>query len=293
MRLTRSLAFVSAVNLGLLPAVARGQSAGKPAVRVQAAVGDVTDNRTTGSFFSECKVEVKFTGDAAADAATVRRVRLTEAVDEVGRDLRPEGGEETSSGFFSPGHSSGALKTEVKLKNPSRNATVIKTLKGEADLFHPTEANGGILRIKNVLSHPAEPIQNPALKKYGVEIMYLTKESYEAKKKEIEAQQKSNAGSQLGAAFGEIFQGMFGGMVSSSKDSIQMYVKDPDKRVVDLEFQDAQGQPLKTNGRMSSSEFHRTDLRAPPPADTQLVIQLAVPEAVKTCSFELHDIPLP
>jgi hypothetical protein len=86
---------------------------------------------------------------------------------------------------------------------------------------------------------------------------------------------------------------MFSGMMSDSKDSIQMYVKDSDKRVIELEFQDAQGQPLKTGSRMTSGEFHRTDLKASPPADTQLVIQLAVPEAIKTCTFELHDIPLP
>ena len=34
---------------------------------------------------------------------------------------------------------------------------------------------------------------------------------------------------------------MFGGMMSGSKDALQMYVKDPEKRVVSLEFQDAQG----------------------------------------------------
>ena len=213
--------------------------------------------------------------------------------DELGRDLKPDKDDGMSASSFSSGHASGALKTEVKLKNPSRNATVIKTLKGEVELFSPTEANGAILRIQEVLKHPAEPIQNPALAKYAVQLMYLTKETYEAKKKEIEAQQNAGAGQKLGDAFGEMFKGMFGNMMSNSKDSITVYIKDPDKRIVGLEFQDATGKPLKTQSSWSSSDFKQTQLAGPPPADTQLVVQLAVPDAVKTFPFEIHDIPLP
>jgi hypothetical protein len=263
---------------------------------VRALVGDVTDNRTTGSFSSECKVEVKFTGDAAIDAGSVRQVRVLEAVDEVGRDLKPAKDENDSHSMSMSGRSGGTLKAEVKLRNPSRNATTIKLLKGEVELFSPTEANGAIIRIKDVLKHPAEPILHETLKKNNVVLMYLTKESYEAKKKEIEAQQSAggNAGENVGAAFGELFKGMFGGMMSSgSKDAIQLYMKDPDKRIMELEFQDGNGKPLKTSGSWSSNEFKQTNLNAPPPADTQLMIKLAVPEAVKVLPFELKDIALP
>jgi hypothetical protein len=291
----KNLIQIGAACLLALPATVHGQT-GRSPTPVKASVGDVTDNRTTGSFFSGCKVELKFTGDAAADAGTVRQVRVTEALDEVGRDLKLSTDDESSPHSFSPGHSGGPLKTEVKLKNPSRNATVIKSLKGEVELFNPTESNGAILRLKDVLQHPAEPIQNPALARYGIQLVYLTKESYEAKKKEIEAQEKSGAdgaGQKLGEAFGELFKGMLGGSMSNAKDAIQMYLKDPEKRIVGLEFQDAQGKPLKTRGGWTSNNFKQTDLAGPPPPDTQLVVQLAVPEAVKTFPFEVHDIPLP
>jgi hypothetical protein len=185
----------------------------------------------------------------------------------------------------------------VKLRNPSRNATTIKILKGDVELFSPTEANGGLLTIKDVLKTPAEPIKNPALEKYGIQLMYLTKETYEAKKKEIEAQKKAatDEGTQkLGEAFGDLFKGMFGGMMnSSSKNSIQMYIKDPDKRVVGMKFVDAQGKPLKSRESWSSGEFKNTGLDAPPPPDTQLVIQLATPESVKSFPFKVENIPLP
>ncbi len=296
MKLSRKVIPIGAGWLLALPLAVCAQTAAKSPTPVQASVGEVTDNRSTVSAFAQCKVELRFTGDAAADAGTVRQVHITDAVDELGRDLKLKNDDDMASRLFNPGHSGGALKTEVKLRNPSRNATTLKILKGQVELFSPTEANGSILRIQGVLKHPAEAIPNPVLAKYKIQLMYLTKESYEAKKKEIEAQQSAGggaAGQKLGEGFRELFGGMFGGMVSSSKDAVQLYLKDPDKRIVEMEFQDAAGKPLQTRSKWTSNDFQQTELAAPPPVDTQLVIQLAVPEAVQTFPFEIHDIPLP
>ena len=60
------------VILLALPIAANAREQSAPPIQVN--VGDVTDNRTTSAFNSECKVELKFTGDAAADAQSVRRV---------------------------------------------------------------------------------------------------------------------------------------------------------------------------------------------------------------------------
>src|SRR5258706_775840 len=143
------------------------QSGSKQPVPVKVSIGEITDNRTTGSFNSECKLELKFTGDAASDAASVRQVRVQKAVDELGRDLTRKDASDSFSGFGS-GQRSGLLKTELRLRNPSRNATVIKIVEGEVELFSPTLDNRGILTIKDILKHPAEPVHNPALKKYGI-----------------------------------------------------------------------------------------------------------------------------
>ena len=272
-----------------LPITANAQEKSIP--QIQANVGDVTDNRSTSAFNSECKVELKFTGDAAADAQSVRRVQLTEATDSTGRDLIPKKDDEMESHFAGFGHSSGVVSTEVKLRNPSRNATAIKILKGRVELFNPTEANGGLLTIQNILGHPAEPVQNPALAKYHIQLMYLTKEAYEARKKELESQQ--SGGQKVGEVFGQMFQGMFGGMMSNSKNSIQLYINDPDKRIVALKFVDAQGKPLKNSQSWSTDNFRSTSYESPPPPDTQVQIQLATPESLKTYSFEVENIALP
>ena len=272
-----------------LPIAATAQQQSPPPIQVS--VGDVTDNRTTGAFASECKVGLKFTGDAAADAQSVRRVQLTEATDSTGRNLIPRSENQDFPQLMGFGQSSGALSTEVKLRNPSRNATAIKVIKGQAELFNPTEANGGLLTIQNILQHPAEPVQNPVLAKYHIQLIYLTKAAYDAKKKEIESQQ--NGDQKLGDAFGQLFKGMFGGMVSDSKNSIQLYINDPEKRIIDLKFVDGQGNALKNNQSWSTDSFKSTSFESPPPPDTQLNIQLATPESLKTYSFEVENIALP
>ncbi|MGN6554988.1 MAG: hypothetical protein ACTHLW_14870, partial [Verrucomicrobiota bacterium] len=89
-------------------------------------------------------------------------------------------------------------------------------------------------------------------------------------------------------------KGMFSGMMGSdSKNSVKLYIKDPDKRVVEVEFQDANGKALKRRGSWSSNEMRSQDLDAPPPADTQLMISLATPEATQTFPFKVENIPLP
>jgi len=264
-----------------------------PPKTINVSVGDVTDNRTTGSFSSECKLELKFTGDAASDAAAVRQVRVKKAIDDLGRDLTRNDSQDSFHSFNS-GQRNGVLKTELRLRNPSRNAGTIKLVDGEVELFNPTTANGGILTIKEILKHPAEPVQNAALKKYGVEVIYLTKESYEAKKKQIQEQQKTDADGKIGEAFGELFKGMFGGMMGSeSKNSVKLYVKDPEKRVVDVEFQDASGNALKTGSSWSMGEMRQIEFKSAPPPDAELRIHLATPEALQTFAFKLENIPLP
>jgi len=87
---------------------------------------------------------------------------------------------------------------------------------------------------------------------------------------------------------------MFGmGMMSDSKNAVLLYVKDPQKRVLGLKFVDGAGNALKSRQSWSSNEFRSTDFEAAPPADAQLIIQLATPESVKSYPFKVENIPLP
>lgn len=273
------------------------QPAAKTPTPVNVIVGDVTDTRTTGMFNAECKLELKFTGDAAADAWSVRAVHLKQATDDLGRDLVPKQDPDSMSpGMAQPGFGqrSGVLSAELVLRNPSRQSAVIKLIEGEVELFSPSEANGGRLVIKDILKHPAEPVENGTLKRYGVELTYLTKESYAAKKSQLQAQQAGSAGQSLGQGIGEMFSGMFSGMMSSiSSNSVMLYVKDPGKYVIDVEFQDANGKALKRRSSWSSNGMRSQEFADRPAADTQLLVYLATPDAVQRVPFKIENVPLP
>jgi hypothetical protein len=70
-------------------------------------------------------------------------------------------------------------------------------------------------------------------------------------------------------------------------------VKDPEKRIVELDFQDATGKPLKRGSSWSSGELRQIEFNAPPPADALLIIHLATPETLQTFPFKVENIPLP
>jgi hypothetical protein len=262
------------------------------APEVFASAGDITDKRGSGTFFNECTVQIKFSGDTAATASSVREVKIAKAIDDTGRDLKKD--KEHSSGFGDMDNSGQpVLKKEVTLKNPSRNAHVIKVIEGEASFFSPTEENGGKTIIKDVLTHPGEPLDVPALKQLKMQVTYLTKESVEAAKQKKKA--NATAGDKLGEGLAQAFQGMFSGFGGSSmeKGAVDLQIVDPDSRLVKVAFLDANGKTIDSQGHMSSGEFHHYGLKAAPAAGTQMVLYVATPGALVTVPFKLENVPLP
>ncbi len=286
-----------AVTIGKASAAEEPKVA-KEVPNVQVLVGDVTDNRTTGSFFAKCEVELKVMGDAVGDTFGIRAIRVLTAVDDTGRQLKPE--QEQGPLFFSKNtERNNLLKEKVGLKNPARSAKAIQLLQGELELFHPTAENGGMVIVNGFMEKPGEPLGAPALKTQNVKVMYVTKEILDAKKRELQDKAKAKAESELqqagqefGDAFTKLLGGMFSGMVKEGS-SLNFLADDPDKRLVELEFLDAAGKPLKGNGRTSMGELRSYSFEKLPPADTQLVIYVATPDSVTVVPFTLKDIPLP
>jgi hypothetical protein len=283
-----SLSFCLTLALSIQVLLAQPQ---KP--EVFASAGDITDKRSSGTFSGECTIDIKFSGDTAATAGSVRQVRITKAIDETGRDLTSDG-KEHFSGFGDLNRSGQTvLKKEVTLKNPSRNAHVIKLIEGQASFFSPTEANGGKTIIKDALAHPGEPFDNPILKHLKIQITYLTKESVEAAKQKKKA--TATAGDKLGEGLADAFGSMFSGFGASSREkgAIDLQVIDPDKRFVKAEFQDANGKTIESQGQMSYGDFHHYGLKTAPSAGTEMVLYLATADASVTVPFKLENIPLP
>src|SRR2546423_13627819 len=76
------LASLTAMLLGM---AVHAENSQKIPVPVRASAGELVDTRSTGSFNSECKIELKFTGDAATYAGAVRTLHVSKALAEFGR----------------------------------------------------------------------------------------------------------------------------------------------------------------------------------------------------------------
>jgi hypothetical protein len=225
-------------------------------------------------------VELIFTGGAAQDAGAVRQVQVTVATDDRGTNLILPATTNNADLLWmnNSGQHNGALRTQVKLHNPARDATLIKIIKGQAEFFSPTATNGGRLTLPDVLKHPGEDNQNPALIKYGIQLRIFPRGD-------------AAVGYQPADDIDDAFLRRW--VNSNNENSITTYIKDPDHRLISLKFTDGGGRPLQEQSSSSSNGFRNCNLVSPPPADTQLVIELAVPAALKSYPFTVENIPLP
>jgi hypothetical protein len=270
------------------------QPAASGSVHIRA--GDVTDLRST-STNSMCEVQLFFTGDAAQDAATVRRVQITVAADDLGNNLVPPKQQAQvvrRVPMLSGVRYNDTLEKTVWLQSPARNATLIKIIKGKAELFSPTAANGGRFTIPNVLKDPDEDIENRALAKYGVQVRIFPRG---------DESQDFTPTDDIDKAFARRMGGRIVNNPNTTQSTIQFYVNDPDHRVISLNFADGGGHLLQVRGSGSSGggargggppgEFRNFIFASPPPEDAQLVVELAVPKALRTYPFTVENIPLP
>jgi len=257
--------------------------------------GDVEDKRTTGdSFFGGLEVKLKLLGDDLADAQSIRTVVKT-AVDDTGRDLVDA---KKEKGEFEKIRSSGQSTTvTLRLKNPARKATAIKELSGETELFVPKNDPDSIVKVEDFQKSGGSPIVSPALAAAGIEVTTYNKDQIDAAKakKEKEKKDKKDPNANLNDAMAEAFGGIFG--MRGGPNDITLQIKDPNKKLVDIEFQDANGKTIETNGSSSwgdgDKEMKTCDFRSALPAGTRLVIYLSTPKSMVSTPFSLKDVFLP
>jgi hypothetical protein len=267
--------FITATAALGLALSTQSQSPIKQPVALRTVVGDVSDYRTTAEFNSQCTVELKFIGDATAEATDVLRVQVKKAEDNLNRNLILE----KNVNHFAIGGTEpkkGPLRQNVYLRNPSRNATSIKVLEGEVELFVPTLTNGGLVVINDLATKPPAPIQNPILKKHGIDVMFLTKDTFQSKKSELSR-----------------YTSIVGSGWPYSKTVARVYVRDPNHLVKTMDVQYPDGTSLATQTPSYVGETRVIDLSALPASEIRLVITAIPSEAKRTFSFKLENIPLP
>ena len=259
-------------------------------------VAEITDTRSTGQFYGGCEIELNVTGDEVATSFGIKDVKISIASDNLGRDLIRE--DESNDLFFSPNkEGSNTLSKKIKLKNPSRSATLISTLEGTVELFQPTVDNGGEVIVEDYMNKPGILIRENLLSKYDIELMYLTKDIYEQKKAIYQNARKNEIdkiGEMVGDPFVELFKGYFGSSLMDEQNSLKFYVTDNQNHLVDLQFLDKNDKLIETWGRSSMGKLRTYSFKESlPTEDSKLVIYIATDSSVKNVNFKIDDIALP
>jgi len=246
---------------------------------VQTQLGDITDSRTTGQFFAGLEVDIKLMGDAVADAQSLQG-NVKTAVDDTGRDLIDHENEKNKFEKLNRNGGQGA-QIKLKLKNPSRKAATIKELTGEAELYVPKNDPAAIVTVPDFQKIGGKKIESPALAAAGIELTTYTKEQQAAEKA------KGDDG-----GFGGIF-----GMGGGGANNINVRIKDPNLKLVDIEFQDPSGEKIKSNGWSASGgpkETSKTFMFSNKlPDNAVLVVYLSTPKSMIVVPFTLTNVPLP
>ena len=265
----------------LLPAALAASLACAAFAEVKVTVGDISDKRTTGKFFAGLEIQLKLSGPELAEAKGIRTT-LKSATDDTGKALpEPEnrfgskgGFEELEKAFGGGFGEKKADEFQVKLEfaNPPRTAKAIKELSGTIELLIPAKDPAAVISA-SVAKDAGKPLDNAALRAAGVEFTLRKPGTAE----------KKPTGFNFGGSLGE--------------NDLGYEIKDPKNKIASVEFFDASGKKLESNGRMSSgsneSKTVSITFNAKPPADTVAKIYVVTDKSVVTVPLNLKEIPLP
>jgi len=260
-------------------------------------VAEVTDTRSTGQFYGGCEIDLQITGQEVANSFGIKDVKIVNAIDNLGRDLTRE--DESNDLLFFRANKDGSdtLSKKIKIKNPSRSATLISTIEGSVELFQPSIENGGKIIVENYMKEPGVLIKEDLLRKYYLELMFLTKEIYEQKKAIYKNAQKNEIDKirdVVGDPFVELFKGYFGSSLMDEGNSLKFYVRDQHNKLVDLQFLDENDKLIEIWGRSSMGKLRTYSFKNLLPSEnSKLVIYLATDKSVENIKFKIDDIPLP
>jgi hypothetical protein len=277
--------------------------------QVKVTAGDVKDTRRSDGFFNKLEVDLKISGESITGAKGIR-VLVTRAVDETGKNLIDE--KESENEFKEIDSSDEETKISIEMKNPERRANAVQEISGSVEIFAPQRDPKATIILVNIQRDIGKPIVSAALRAAGIELTVWNKVIFDARKKaeedrlkkEIEATAKkagrsgdpADAADLLGQGLMSIFGSLFSGFASMDENDLAFSVKDPQSRLVTVEFEDAAGKKLERGGRTTIGGDPRTIIygfNEKVPSTTRVKLYVLTPRAVTKTPFKLTNVSLP
>lgn len=276
--------------------------------QVRVLPGTVKETRRTDGFFNRLEIEMRLIGDGL-DQVKGLRVLVTKAVDETGKNLIDE--EKRESDFKELDSDGQNMKVDLELKNAARRAEVVSEISGMLEIFAPQKDPRSIVVLPGILKTTGKPLVNPSLKASGLEIIVWTREEYQARrqveeeriKKEFEERRKkaskeelAELGDVMAEGLMKVFGGLFSAFTEIGENGIALQISDPQSKLISIEFETADGKPIKRQGRTTLGSQPQTqiyDFGEKLPANVRIKVYQLTPKALTKVPFKLTNVPLP
>lgn len=236
----------------------------------------------TGSYYYT--PQVSFCGGPMTNAFGIYGLRIKRLLDDADQEIQPG----KAFVFFRSHPSNRAWGNDVtayfsfKTELPRKK---IKLVEGEAQIYSPTERNGGLVEIEAILNQQSEAVENPVLKSNHVSLTFMGKGDFNT---------VSNTWRQM-----HYVQTVGKSKTAGLADPICLLfaLKDPDSRLVDatrldLEFRDKNGNQLfPFIFATTPGQFLCTFDEMPKTGRAKLY--LATAESLQKIHFKVEDVLLP
>lgn len=252
----------------------------------------ISENRSSkNSFFdNRCEVGLTVTGDEVRKYKFIKVNAVTKASDDQGLELLGDDSQENRYEEIS----GSAASARIILLTTSRKAKVISELSGDVSLFAPTEANGGLVKIK---AFGKSVNKNLTPKVPGLSVTYLTKESVdklnqdqkikneaELKKQPAEIQALAKELMNLVDAFS---------YMGGTGNEVSFYISGDEDKLIHAGFENKSGQVIENNGWSSSGGLKTYYFSEEIKEDYTLILTVESEGAIKRIPFNLKNIELP
>ena len=177
------------------------------------------------------------------------------------------------------------MRQSLLLKKNAPQARTIRELSGEVDLFAPKHDPDSIVKVENFQKLRGKPMASPLLSSAGVELNNLTREQAEAlvKSESLDLECRQCEMEQLATI--------------DKVPHITLQIKNPNQKLVALEFQDADGHQITGTESWGSldvaNDWMSFEFDSKLPDTARLVIYLATPKSLVKVPFSFTNVSLP
>lgn len=281
----------------LIALIASVPLAAQKAKPLETRVTMVQDMR--GASFGGLTITLELPSIPTTDVASTR-VRVTNAADDLGNDLvdsesEPGFAQNLRRTYDAPGSAPSPATISVSLKSPARDATKVKSIKGEVELYMPAKDPNGVASIANFRATAGKPIDNRMLKANGVELTVAGPAQIDAaKSRSTEAKRKELVDyGYEGESLEEAVKNWSESLFMVGENEVVVSIRDPQKRIQQITLVSPAGEEKQL---MSEEEEGLTKLSTWGDAiqdDWTLRVSMKTPKNMMKYPFALSDVALP